>query len=162
MRLDFRIGLFVGLSATVIIGAYCYWLSDRERQVLRHSENLFRRVEQRNWTAVGDLIAPDYADQWGNDRETILERLRLILANSHGFRIHAADVSSNAGNGLGTWRGRITIESDDPELMAAATQRINSLTAPFECQWRHVSGKRSDWKLVRVGNPELEIPAGLD
>ena len=41
-------------------------------------------------------------------------------------------------------------------------ERQNSLSTPFELQWRHVSGKPWDWKLVRVSNPELEIPAGFE
>jgi hypothetical protein len=44
-------------------------------------------------------------------------------------------------------------------LGAVVKERVNSLTTPFELQWRHISRKPWDWKLVRVSNPELDIPA---
>lgn len=171
MRVDFRIGLFVAFGATVAIGLYCFWLWQQERQIDRHTENLFRKIEQKNWTGVADLIATDYADQWGNDRTLVLERMGLALGYGH-LRINVGDTSCKidppkdgfvvANNGVGHWRGRIVIDGDDAELIALAKGRVNSLTTPFELQWRHVSRKPWDWKLVRVSNPELEIPAGFD
>lgn len=65
-------------------------------------------------------------------------------------------------NGLGLWRGRIAIDSDDAEFVALANERINSFKTLFELRWRHASRKSWDWKLVGVGNPELEIPVGFD
>jgi hypothetical protein len=162
MRFDFRIGLFVAFGATVAIGLYCFWLWQQERQINRHTENLFYKIEQKNWTGVVDLIAADYADQWGNDRARVLERLRLMSAYGRHLRINVSDASCKIDNGLGLWRGRITMDCDDAELIAIVKERVNSLTAPFELQWRHVSSKPWDWKLVRVSNPELEIPAGFD
>ena len=187
MRAEFRIGLVLGLAAAVAISLYCVWLWEAERQVVRHTENLFHKIEQKNWSAVADFIADDYVDQWREDRALVLERMRLVLGNGHHLRINATEVDCKIDNGVGVWRGRITMEpagaerhgrgsprglasgdasqsidGDDSELIAAAKQQLNSLTAPFELQWRHVSGKPWDWKLVRVSNPELEIPAGFE
>lgn len=162
MRIDFRIGLFVGLGATIMIAFYCVWLWQQERQIVRHTENLFRRIEQKNWSGFADLVAVDYADQWGNDRALLLERMRLVLGYSRQVHLHVSDSNCKIDNGVGIWRGRITIEGDDSDLVAAAKQQVNSLTAPFELRWRKVSDKPWDWKLVRVSNPDLEIPAGFD
>jgi hypothetical protein len=163
MRLDFRIGLIVGLGATLAIGLYCIWLWQQERQIVRHTENLFHKIEQKNWSGVADFIAADYADQWGNDRARVLERMRLVLGYSRHLRINVSEANCRIDNtGVGFWRGRIAIESDDAELVAIVKERVNSLTTPFELQWRHLSRKPWDWKLVRVSNPELEIPAGFD
>jgi hypothetical protein len=40
-------------------------------------------------------------------------------------------------------------------------ERVNSLPAPFELEWRRLSGQPWDWKLVRVGNSAFEIPADV-
>jgi len=37
-----------------------------------------------------------------------------------------------------------------------------SLGAPFELQWRRISGKPWDWKLIRVSNPELQLPSEFE
>jgi hypothetical protein len=83
-----------------------------------------------------------------------------MLGYGRHFRLSARDVTCKIDNGAGFWRGKIEIESDDAELVAMVKERVNSLTTPFELQWRQVSRKPWDWKLVRVSNSELEIPAG--
>jgi hypothetical protein len=163
MRFEFRIGLAIGLAATLAIALYCVWLWDAERQVARHTENLFHKIEQKKWSAVADFVADDYVDQWKQDRALVLERMRLVLGYAHHFQINATDVDCKIdNNGLGVWRGKITIDSDDAELMTVVKQHLDSLTEPFELRWRHLSGKPWDWKLVRVSNSELEIPAGFE
>ena len=162
MRVDFRIGLLIGLCAALASGLYCLRLWQAERQIARHTENLFHKIEQKNWSAVAGFIAEDYRDQWQQDRALVLERVRLILGNSRHLRLNVSDAEPKIDNGVGVWRGRITIESDDSDLIAVAKQQLNSLTASFELRWRHASGKPWDWKLVRVSNPELEISAGVE
>lgn len=162
MRVDFRMGLYLGVVVTLTIGLYCFWLWQPRRQIDRHTENLFHKIEQRNWTRVADLIAVDYNDQWNEDRALILERLRLVAGGARHLRFNVLDHISQIDNNIGLWRGRIAVDGDDSELIAAIKQRVNALTTPFELQWRHVSRKPWDWKLIRVSNPELEIPAGFD
>jgi hypothetical protein len=162
MHVDFRVGLFAGLIVTLTIGLYCVWLWQPQRQIDRHTKNLLHGIEQKNWSRVADLIGKDYADQWGNDRALVLERMRLVAGYDHHLRFNAIDANCKIDNGVGLWRGRIVIDSDDAELVAVVKERVNSLTTPFELQWRHVSRKPWDWKLVRVSNLELEIPAGFD
>jgi hypothetical protein len=90
--------------------------------------------------------------------------MRLMLGYSHHLRLKAIDPNRKIDNGgrVGLWRSRILIEDDDSGFGAVVKERVNSLTTPFELQWRHISGKPWDWKLVRVSNPELEIPAEFD
>ena len=178
MRREFRTGLFFGIFAALAIALYCFWLWEGERQVARHTENLFRRIEQKKWSGLANLIADDYRDQWNNDRGLLLERMRLVLGAVRDFRINATDIdieckidNGTGGNRapstgkpgrIGVWRGKILIEIGDAEFGAVVKEQINSLTAPFELQWRCVSGKPWDWKLIRVSNPDLEIPKGFD
>ena len=162
MRVDFRTGLFAGLGATLTIGLYCVWLWQPQRQIERHTQNLFHKIEQKSWAGAADLIGTEYADQWGNDRALVLERMRLVFGYGHHLRLDVIDTNCKIDNGIGLWHGRIAIDGDDAELVAVVKERVNSLTTPFELQWRHASRKPWDWKLVRVSNAELEIPAGFD
>jgi len=162
MRVDFRTGLFVGLGATLTIGLYCLWLWQPQRQIDRHTESLFYKIEQKNWAGVAGLLGAEYADQWGNDRGLVLERMRLVFGYGRHLHLHVIDANCSIDNGVGLWRGRIAIDSDDAELVTVLKERVNSLTTPFELQWRQVSRKPWDWKLVRVDNTQLEIPAGFD
>ena len=164
MYVDFRTGWLVGLVLTLTIGLYFVWLWQPPRQSDRHAKNLLHDIEQRNWSRVADLIGTDYADQWGNDRALVLERMRLVAGYGHHLRLNVIDANCKIDKGgrVGLWRSRIVIEGDDADLGGVMKERVNSLTTPFELQWRRVSGKPWDWKLVRVSNPELEIPAQFD
>jgi hypothetical protein len=129
--------------------------------VRRHTENLFRAIERKNWEAVSDFIGSDYQDQWGYDRARVLERLRESFRYIRGPRIIASNSSVQVETQRAAWRGKIMLYSSDDEVMEALDQRINRLSAPFELEWHQVSGKPWDWKLTRVSNPTFEIPADI-
>ena len=59
------------------------------------------------------------------------------------------------------WIGKIKVYSSDDGVMQLLDERVNRLPAPFELEWRHVSGKPWDWKLVHVSNPAFQIPADM-
>jgi hypothetical protein len=162
VRIEFRIGLFVGIATAIAVGLYCVWLWQAERQIARHTENLFRRVEAKNWNGVAEFIADDYRDQWNNDRALLLERMRLLLTYTRQTRIDSSNVTCKIDNGVGIWRGKISISADATDFVAMMKASVNSLHTSFELQWRRLSGKPWDWKLVRVSNPELEIPANFE
>ena len=96
-----------------------------------------------------------------NDRVSVLERTREVFRRFRGVRIDAIGPNIRMENGRGYWRANIRVDSEDnSELMSELKGRVNSLQTPFELEWRHVSGKPWDWKLVAVRNSELEMPTG--
>src|SRR5206468_8446200 len=123
MRVDFRTGLFVGLGATLTIGLYCLWLWQPQRQIDRHTESLFYKIEQKNWAGVAGLLGAEYVDQWGNDRALVLERMRLVFGYGPHLHLHVIDANCSIDNGVGLWRGRIAIDSDDAELVTVLKER---------------------------------------
>jgi hypothetical protein len=157
----FRGGFYFGLSVGLFVALFCLWLWQPERQVNRHTENLLRKLERKDWAGVGDFVDPSYADQWGDDRSLVIERLRAAFGYVRNLRVTATDATCAIENGRAIWRGKIRISAEAGELGIFAEQRLNSLASPFELEWRRASGKPWDWKLVRVGNPELEIPANF-
>jgi hypothetical protein len=155
-------GFYVGLSIALSIALFLLWLWRPERQVRYHSEHLLRAIEHKSWSAVADFVAADYHDQWGNDRARLLERMREVLRYLRGLRVEPSNVTINIDNGRGTWIANIKIDGQPDELMVAAKEQVNSLPTPFELEWRHVSNKPWDWKLVSVSNSGLQLPAEFD
>lgn len=152
-----RRGFYVGLSAALLTAMLLSWLWQRERQVRRHTEELFAQVEDRDWDAVTDLLAEDFGDQWGHDRATIVTRLRSISPYLRGGRLIAGAPAVAIENDRGVWSGKVMIESEG-EAAELVKERINNLTTPFELEWRRTPRKPWDWRLVRVSNSELKIP----
>ena len=157
-----RCGFYAGAGLALLIGFFLLWLWQPERQVSRHSGNLLRKVEGKNWSAVADFLADDYADQWGDDRTLALARMREAFRYVHALRISALNPVLNADSYRGVWRAKITIDGDRGDLLVFIKERVNSLATPFELEWRHASRKPWDWKLTSVHNQDLEVPAGLD
>lgn len=162
MRVTFRHGFYVGVSAALLGGLFLTWLWQPERQVRRHTQKLFHRIEAKNWAAVSDLIDNDYRDQWNHDRARVVERMREVMRYLRGMRIVTPEPVIKIDNRNALWTGKITIEGDAGEAMALIRERINSLPTPFELEWRRNSSKPWDWKLVRVSNPELQLPSDFE
>jgi hypothetical protein len=155
-------GALIGATVLVIsVGVYLFWLWRPEHQVRRHTENFFHAVDGRNWETVADFIAGDYHDQWDNDRARLIERMRKAFRWVRGSRITAANPSVQAGTPRAIWIGKIVVYSSDDGVMEVLDERVNKLPTPFEFEWRRISGKPWDWKLVRVSNPAFQIPVDV-
>jgi hypothetical protein len=159
--ISFREGFGGGLVISLCAGLYLIWLWQPERQVRRHTENFFRAIERKNWDAAADFVAADYQDQWGDNRERVLERLREGFRYVRGPRIIPASPRVQVESPRAVWSGKIALYSSDDDVMEVLDQRVNSLPSPFELEWHHLSGRPWDWKLARVSNPAFEIPADV-
>lgn len=158
MLITSRGGFYAGLAAALLVGLFLVRLWTPERQIRRHSENLLRACEKRDWTRFGSFVADDYRDQWGNDRSGVLERTRDVFRYVHIVHLTAVNPSIRTVNKHGVWTAKIAIDGDNGEAMTMIKDRVNSLITPFELEWQRKSGKPWDWKLVRVSNPDLQIP----
>jgi hypothetical protein len=137
----------VGLTLAVCIGVYLLWLWRPEHQVRLHTENFFGAIDDRNWETVANFIGAEYHDQWNDDRARLLERMREGFRWVRGSRITAV--------------GKIVVYSSDDGVMEVLDENVNKLPTPFELEWRKVSSKPWDWKLVGVSNPAFQIPADI-
>lgn len=161
-ELTIRNGFYVGLGLAIVFGTFLLWLWQPDRQVNRHAASLLGRIETRNWTGTASLIGTEYSDQWGNDRPTMLARLGEVFRYAPNAHIMAVDPTVMINGDRATWRARIKIEGGGDEAVVAVKERVNSLSKPFELEWRRVSVRPWDWRLIRVSNPELQIPAGSE
>lgn len=160
MSFTFREGFIGGAILAVGLGIYLIWLWQPDHQVELHADHFIGAIEKRDWTAVQSAIAVDYGDDWGDNRERLLERMREVLQFTRKMRIQSIAPNTSVEGPRGTWIAKIEVDGDDSEVMSEIRQRINSLKAPFKLQWRRQSARPWDWKLVHVSNRELQIPRG--
>src|SRR6266571_6236943 len=113
MRVYFREGLYVGSAISLLIGLYCLWLWQPERQVNRHTQNFLQRIERKDWAGVDDFIAPDYTDQWGHDRGLVLERMAEVFRYLRNVQFSVTNASVSTDNYNAIWRGRIAVEGEE-------------------------------------------------
>jgi hypothetical protein len=110
---------------------------------------------------VADFVGSDYQDQWGDDKARLLERMREGFRWVRGSRIMASNPAVQVETRRAIWAGKITVYSSDDGVMEALDERVNKLPTPFELEWRQVSRKPWDWKLVRVSNAAFEVPTDV-
>lgn len=159
MSSTFRNSFLAGLLVAFIVGIWLSQLWGAENQVRLHSEHLVQKVERRSWGAVGDFLAADYHDEWGDDRAQLLERLRLVGRLLFDLTITISDERTQVNSAAATWSARVHLDGRG-EAASEIDRRVNSLTTPFVLHWRRESWKPWDWKLVKVANETLEIPSG--
>ncbi|HEY2124994.1 MAG TPA: hypothetical protein VGG94_05975 [Chthoniobacterales bacterium] len=159
MQKWFRDGFYAGAGVALALGIYLLWLWGAEHQVRLHTDHLLSTMESRDWAKFAGFLADDYHDQWGQDHARVLERTRAVFGYLRGIRLVPGYAIVQAANGQGTWQASVTIEGDNGELATIVKERVNALATPFTLEWRRQSNKPWDWKLVRVSNPNLEIPA---
>lgn len=157
MPVSFRNGIYAGLLVAVIAGIWLATLWRPERQIRLHTAHLLSQIEKKNWRAVGDSIGDDYQDRWGNDRGLALKRIREVFRFLPNARIEASGAQVRTESRQGYWLARITVKGGASEFTTLIEERVNSLPAPFELEWRQGSSKPWDWKLVCVRNEALEI-----
>lgn len=158
MRIRFREAFYGGLAVALLIGIFLMRLWQPERQLQLHSKNLLQAIEKKNWGRFSSFIGSDYEDQWGNDHALILERTREVFRYVRTIRLSAVKPTVWTANQNGYWKTRITIDGDNGEVTAMLKERVNSIAAPFQLEWRRISARPWDWKLVRISNAELQIP----
>lgn len=159
MRVSFRNGFYAGLLLAVIIGLWLFRLWQPERQITLHSLHLLEALEEKDWEEAAVFIDESYLDQWKQNREIVVARLRGVLHYARNLRLDPLGAGVLLDDGQGSWSARIHLEADPNEISNLIKARVNSLDAPFELRWQQKSGKPWDWKLVRVRNPALELPS---
>lgn len=149
------------MAVVVFVGVYLFWLWRPEHQVRLHTDNFFHAIDNRNWETVAGFIGDDYHDQWDNDRTRLLQRMREGFRWVRGSSITAPNAVVQVETRRAIWVGKIMVYSSDGGVMEVLDESVNKLPTPFELEWRQVSGKPWDWKLVRVSNPAFQIPAEI-
>ncbi|HKS04269.1 MAG TPA: hypothetical protein VJR49_02845 [Chthoniobacterales bacterium] len=162
MTITLRGATFGVLAVAVCISVYLLWLWRPEHQVRLHTQRFFRAIDGRNWDTVAKFIGEDYRDQWEQDRPQVLEHMREAFRWVRGSSITAPDAVVHVDASRSIWIGKINIYSSDDGMMQLLDERVNKLPAPFQLEWRRVSGKPWNWKLVRVSNPAFQISADVN
>ena len=89
MNITFRNGFIAGAILAVILGICLAFLWQADHQVELHTSHLLRKIEKHDWSGIENAIAQDYRDDWGDDRERLLTRLREVLSFTRNMKITA-------------------------------------------------------------------------
>lgn len=143
------------LLVALVVQAALLWRP--ERQVELHTLNLLKRASARDWPAVAAMMAPDFKDGWGHDREQATDAARLVL--SHFFALHIValePIRIEETNGPMSASVRIGIFGSGTGVAEAVMEEVRATEEPFVFLWRKHGRWPWQWVLVGAGNRRLE------
>jgi len=130
-----------------------------ERQVTLHQQHLLAAFSDRKWDRISALLDNGYKDGWEQDKATVLQRSRIALAQFFSPQISGFDPQIRVQSDSAIVSEKLKLSGEGNEFAQIATRRVNEIKSPFIFTWQRKSWKPWDWKLVRVENAELTIPA---
>ncbi len=151
-----KIALALALIAAATL--YAAWLWQPARQVRLHTAHFLGAVERRNWDRVQSFVADDYSDRWGHDKEFVLREMREVFRQFLFLTIQSDPAPPVLTARHATIATPVKLAGDGSPIAQFAVEKVNTLRAPFIFTWRHASWRPWDWRLIRVEQPELELP----
>jgi hypothetical protein len=145
------------LLLSMAIGATLVWYFHPDRSLARAWQDLVSSVEARNSLALRSLLADDYSDRWGYDRDTLVLEARLAFRNFERLRVTATEVEVRRRGDTATLKAIIRIEAEGTPSVADARAAVNGLFSPFEFSFRREPGFPWSWKLTGFDQPEFHL-----
>ena len=148
-----RLGFLVGAAALSVGTAV--WYLDGDRSLKRSWRDLVGTVENRRALALRDQLAPDYADRWGYDRDTLVLEMQIALRAFESLRVRPEQVEFRRTGDDATVSAVIRIEAHGPPSVDDARSAVNGIFTPFVFSWRREPDFPWSWKLTRTEQPDF-------
>ena len=143
-------------SGLVALALFAAWLWQPERQVRLHQKHFLQSVERRNWRAMGNFLADDYADRWGHDKAFVLGATREVFGQFLFLTVEQRTDECTVEGTTGTARTTVKITGSGGPAAGYAVSAVNGLREPFVFTWER-RGRPWDWQLTRVEHRELNL-----
>jgi hypothetical protein len=139
--------------------AWLLWLAalwQPARQVDLHTMNLLARASSRDWPAVEAMMAPDYRDAWGHDREVAIDEARKLF--SHFFALQIVPLGpleiKEAVDGREAC-APVGVFGSGTAVAQAVIEEVRSAGGDTVFVWRKAGGWPWQWALAEVRHAEL-------
>lgn len=126
------------------------------RGLARCQDRLLHAAADRRWDAVRHLMAEEYRDAWGQDREQAVAKASEALQNFLVLEILSEDASVEHRERDALISTRLRLRGRGNALGEEIMNHANSLESHFQFAWRRKSWKPWDWKLVSVSQPQFD------
>lgn len=126
------------------------------RRLAAAQEQLIQAASARNWDKVKELMAEDYRDGWGYDRDQAVKAGSDVLMNFLTLEITEEDASVERRGREATISTRLRLRGRGNALGETIMEHANSFEGHFQFAWSRKSWKPWDWKLVSISQPEID------
>jgi len=138
---------------------WLFWLWQPERQVRLHTTHFLKNVERRNWTAARAMMADDFTDRWGHDKNSALEDARQVFSQFLFLTIENRHVYAVVYGQEGATDTTVKISGNGGPIPQLVMEKVNTLQKPFSFAWRRAGGGPWNWQLIHIDQAELNLEA---
>lgn len=137
-----------------LLGCTGWWLFGRspQAQILAAQAKFLKHVEKRDWKKVQAMLTDDYADEYGLDRNTVIEAARQLLGGFFTLELKTELTKIQAVKDLGMVKMKIRVEGNGAGLSQMVMTRANQVQEPWFFHWHKKGRWPWDWKIVQIHN----------
>ena len=120
-----------------------------------------QRVEKRDFSGMKAMLTDDYADDYGHDRDTVIESAKQVLSGFFTVSLKTEVVKLQAvpamgvGSALGLVQMKIKLEGNGAGFSQIVLARANQIQKPWFFHWHKKGRWPWDWKIVQIHNDEV-------
>ena len=144
------------VAAGVVLLVWAFWELSPGRQLEKAFTRLITAAENRDWKTVRAIVADDYRDQWGFDREESVRLASEVLGQFLALKIDCEALRSSRQGDAALVETRLRLRGRGNAVGEALMQRANDLQDDFRFAWRRESWKPWSWKLVSLSQNEID------
>lgn len=153
-----RIILRCLLVLSLIEGVYlAWWIFGRsaEAQVRAAQANLIEAVEDRDWKGLEKLLAPDYTDAYGHNRDSAIQDGRKYLSGFFTLVVKTDKTTIRAAKGQGMVTTMIQLQGNGVGYSQAILGHVNQFTEPWIFHWSNPGRWPWEWRVNMIHNDQL-------
>jgi len=142
--------------ALLFAATFVWWFWQPLRVLERTQDHLQKQVERRNWEAVGELLAENYSDVWGHNKENALEAGAEVLRHFFLLRLRPEDgleISPGVTNTT-VLKRRLAVEGSGSAIATMIIQRVNDKPGRFLFTWERQTGWPPTWLLRNLSHED--------
>ena len=125
-------------------------------QVERVQQKLVSQAEKRNWLEAKKFLAADFEDQWGHNRNDVIELATAAFEGTLYLNIDWTTAEVTENENIVKVRGTAKMNGSGGGATPLIIKKVNELTEPWVFTWTKEGWKPSDWKLLSMKNAALE------
>jgi hypothetical protein len=151
-----RLILLVALGAILSLTGLVIWSSRPAHVLAKRQASLLAGMESRSGARIARLLAEDYQDRWGFQRNDAVEALLDAGSQFLTLVIKPEDSATviEGDRAKVTTRLYVSGQAIGP-VGHEVTRTINQLKEPFVFTWEKQGFLPSSWRLVSMENPSL-------
>ncbi len=155
---DPRIQLGLLLVVLLALILFLSWAWQPENAVRSRWSQTVKALEDRRYGKLEGLIAQDYEDAWGQDRETAISNVREALRSFYDIEITENRLGIERQGEEFIIRARLKLDGQDLSgLGSYVMAEANTLTEPWVITFRKDGGWPWQWRIRHIEHPQLEV-----